>query len=64
VLVSDYNGVRTFIVYRYGEQEKDDLLKIAESMLVSQARLQRFERESKGDPSTEGSPLAMRPLVR
>jgi hypothetical protein len=35
VLVFDNNGVRTFIVYRYGEQEKDDLLKMAESMLAS-----------------------------
>jgi Ser-tRNA(Ala) deacylase AlaX len=35
VLVFDNNGVRTFIVYRYDEQGKDDLLKIAESMLVS-----------------------------
>ena len=34
VLVFDQNGVRTFIVYRYGEQEKDELLKIAESMLA------------------------------
>jgi hypothetical protein len=35
VLVFDQNGVRTFIVYRYGEQEKDELLKIAQSMLTS-----------------------------
>jgi len=35
VLVFDQNGVRAFIVYRYGEQEKDELLKIAQSMLAS-----------------------------
>jgi len=35
VLVFDHNGVRTFIVYHFGEQEKDELLKIAESMLTS-----------------------------
>ena len=35
VLVFEQNGVRTFIVYRYGEQEKDELVKIAESMLAS-----------------------------
>jgi hypothetical protein len=35
VLVFDHDGVRTFIVYRYGEQEKKELLKIAESMLAS-----------------------------
>jgi len=35
VLVFDQNGVRTFIVYRFGEQEKDELLKIAESMLTA-----------------------------
>jgi hypothetical protein len=34
VLVFDQNGVRTFIVYHFGEQEKDEMLKIAESMLV------------------------------
>jgi hypothetical protein len=34
VLVFDQNGVRTFIVYRYGQQEKDELVKIAESMLA------------------------------
>jgi hypothetical protein len=34
VLVFDQNGVRTFIVYHFGEQEKDELLKIAESMLA------------------------------
>jgi hypothetical protein len=34
VLVFDQDGVRTFIVYRYGGQEKDELVKIAESMLV------------------------------
>jgi hypothetical protein len=33
VLVFDQDGVRTFIVYRFGQGEKDDLLKIAESML-------------------------------
>ena len=35
VLVFDQNGVRTFIVYRYGQDEKDELVKIAESMLTS-----------------------------
>ena len=35
VLVFDQNDVRTFIVYRYGQQEKDELVKIAESMLAS-----------------------------
>jgi len=34
VLVFDQNGVRTFIVYRYGQGQKDELLKIAESMLA------------------------------
>ena len=35
VLVFDQNGVRTFIVYRYGQDEKGQLLQIAESMLAS-----------------------------
>jgi nitroreductase len=35
VLVFDHDGVRTFIVYHFGGQEKDELLKIAESMLTS-----------------------------
>jgi hypothetical protein len=34
VLAFDQNDVRTFIVYRYGEQVKEELLKIAESMLA------------------------------
>jgi hypothetical protein len=34
VLVFDQNGVRTFIVYRYGQEQKDELVKIAESMLA------------------------------
>jgi hypothetical protein len=34
VLVFDQNDVRTFIVYRYGQDEKEELLKIAESMLA------------------------------
>jgi len=34
VLVFDQNGVRTFIVYRYGQGQEDELLKIAESMLT------------------------------
>jgi len=34
VLAFDQNDVRTFIVYRYGQQEKEELLKIAESMLA------------------------------
>jgi hypothetical protein len=34
VLVFDQDSVRTFIVYRYGEDEKGELLKIAESMLA------------------------------
>jgi hypothetical protein len=34
VLVFDQNGVRTFVVYRYGQEQKDELLKIAESMLA------------------------------
>jgi hypothetical protein len=34
VLVFDQNGVRTFIVYRYGQGQQDELLKIAESMLT------------------------------
>jgi len=34
VLVFDQNGVRTFIVYRYGQEEKEELVKIAESMLA------------------------------
>lgn len=35
VLVFDQNSVRTFIVYRYGQDEKGELVKIAESMLAS-----------------------------
>jgi hypothetical protein len=35
VLVFDQSGVRTFIVYRYGQEQKDELIKIAESMLTS-----------------------------
>jgi len=34
VLVFDQNSVRTFIVYRYGQEQKDELVKIAESMLA------------------------------
>ena len=34
VLVFDQNGVRTFIVYRYDQEQKDELVKIAESMLA------------------------------
>jgi hypothetical protein len=34
VLVFDQNGVRTFIVYRYSQDQKDELVKIAESMLT------------------------------
>ena len=34
VLVFDQNDVRTFIVYRYGQEQKDEMLKIAESMLA------------------------------
>jgi hypothetical protein len=34
VLVFDQNGVRTFIVYRYSQGQKDELVKIAESMLA------------------------------
>jgi hypothetical protein len=34
VLVFDENDVRTFIVYWYGQGEKEDLLKMAESMLA------------------------------
>jgi hypothetical protein len=35
VVVFDHDGVRTFITYHYGQNEKDELLKIAESMLTS-----------------------------
>jgi len=34
VLVFDQGDIRTFIVYRYGQEQKDELLKIAESMLA------------------------------